>query len=226
MKRRVCSLAALAAPLAVGAQDVPGRGALDGLMVQREGRIAHYASTDPSGGNADFVVIAPGETHTLLSHDGAGIVRRWWLTIAPRDNAELQRQLIARCYWDSEAEPSVEVPVADFFGMGLGEWRDYQSLPPAPPLPDELLPFLRVELTDVEAERLLDRARTSGGALRVQGMEPSAERLEPTGPISCGRVPLQVGTNEVVVEVIGKDARSAGYSDGYLVGIDGFTLGD
>jgi hypothetical protein len=28
----------------------------------------------------------------------------------------------------------------------------------------------------------------------------------------------------VVLELIGKDAPSAGYSDGYLVGVDGFLL--
>jgi hypothetical protein len=39
------------------------------------------------------------------------------------------RHLVVRCYWDGETEPSVEVPVADFFGMGFGEWKDYISLP-------------------------------------------------------------------------------------------------
>ena len=51
-----------------------------------------------------------------------------------------------------------------------------------------------------------------------------ADRVEPTGPLSFGEVDLRAGPNEVVVELIGKDARSAGFSDGYLVGIDGFLL--
>lgn len=476
---------ALAAP-AVGAQGVLGRGTLDGLMVQREGRIAHYASTDPTGGNEDSRPIAPGEALTLAEHEGAGIIRRWWLAIAPRNRAELQRQLIVRCYWDGEEEPSVEAPVTDLFGMGFGEWRDYQSLPmnmtsggynaywpmpfrdgaritvenrsdvpverfyynveveaherlpddllyfhaqyrqtrtragapvtilettgrghyvgtllsmqprrgrglgylegdemiyvdgeaspsivgtgtedyfssgwyydtgpysapyhgapikdeergristyrwhiedpipfdrslrfviehggtndapdveyasvayyyqthphpPAPPLPNDLLPLIRTLLPETEAEEFLESARASGGALRVQTMEPLeaawggaaqlwwvearpgdrltlpleapddgeyeltgfftravdygivrvlvngqpvgplvdgyAEHVEPTGPLSFGRVPLRAGPNEVVVEILGKDARAAGYSNGYLVGLDGFTL--
>jgi hypothetical protein len=37
-------------------------------------------------------------------------------------------------------------------------------------------------------------------------------------------VPLRKGANELVVELLGKDVRSAGYADGYLVGIDGFLL--
>ena len=56
-------------------------------------------------------------------------MRRWWITIAPRNHREIQRHLIVRCFWDREEEPSVEVPVADFFGMGFGEWKDYISLP-------------------------------------------------------------------------------------------------
>jgi hypothetical protein len=111
------------APAAVGG------GSLDALMRQRDGRITDYTSHDPKLGNADFRVLAPGETVTLVDHQGAGIVRRWWVTIAPRNNAQIQRQLIVRCYWDDETEPSVEVPVSDFFGVGFGEWRQFISLP-------------------------------------------------------------------------------------------------
>jgi hypothetical protein len=79
--------------------------------------------------NDDFVRLQPGDTATLMDHRGPGIVRRWWITIAPRNDRAIQRQLIIRCYWDDETEPSVEVPVSDFFGVGFGEWRDYVSLP-------------------------------------------------------------------------------------------------
>ena len=106
-----------------------GGGSLANLGMPREGRLAHYSSRELNGGNADFRPIAPGATFTLLDHQGAGIVRRWWLTIAPWNNREIQRQLIVRCYWDGEATPSVEVPVADFFGVGFGEWHQFQSLP-------------------------------------------------------------------------------------------------
>jgi hypothetical protein len=120
----------LAAPLASPAQNAPGASTLGNLIQPRGGKLAHFSSYDRSGGNADFSVVRPGETHTLMDYKGgAGIVRRWWITIAPRNNREIQRQLIVRCYWDGETQPSVEVPVSDFFGMGFGEWRDYQSLP-------------------------------------------------------------------------------------------------
>ena len=91
-----------------------GRGSLDALVLPRGGHIADYSSYDRKFGNDDFRAIAPGQTITLVDHRGAGIVRRWWLTIAPLNNREIQRQLIVRCYWDGETEPSVEVPAGSF----------------------------------------------------------------------------------------------------------------
>ncbi|MEM1128447.1 MAG: DUF2961 domain-containing protein [Bacteroidota bacterium] len=102
---------------------------LERLTMPIDGGLVHYSSYDRTGGNDDFVVIEPGETHVMFDHAGAGVVRRWWITIRPRNNEEVQRQLIVRCFWDGQAEPSVEVPVSDFFGMGFGQWKDFQSLP-------------------------------------------------------------------------------------------------
>ncbi|HET6630672.1 MAG TPA: glycoside hydrolase family 172 protein [Woeseiaceae bacterium] len=120
-------------PAGLSAQVLPERlpsGALGHLIWPRTGsHLAHYSSYDRTGGNADFAVIAPGETLTLVDHDGPGVLRRFWLTIAPRNDVEIQRGLIVRCYWDGEEAPSVEVPVSDFFGMGFGLWKDYVSLP-------------------------------------------------------------------------------------------------
>ncbi|MGD8868084.1 MAG: DUF2961 domain-containing protein [Gemmatimonadales bacterium] len=478
-------LAGLLAPAGAGAQIQSG-GPLGDLYIAREGGLVHYSSADPTGGNADMRPVEPGETLVLVDHAGAGVVRRWWITIAPRQEVEILRNLIVRCYWDGEENPSVEVPVADFFGMGFGEWKDFISLPlnmtsggyntywpmpfrrsaritventgsmparsfyynvdirtydelpedalyfhaqyrqvrtrtgepvtiletsgrghyvgtllsmqpergshfsylegderifvdgeatpsivgtgtedyfssgwyfdtgeysapyhgvpikdeekgrisayrwhiedpipftrsllfqiehgatnsvpgveyssvafwyqthphpPFPPLPEELIPLAAISSPSIEAEALLARGRTSDGELRVQNMEsfngswsgdaqlwwvlarpgarltlpldaPTAgayeligfftrapdygivrllvngqpvgplmdgyaRRVEPTGPLSFGRVELRRGENELTVELVGKDARSAGYSDGYLVGIDGFLL--
>jgi hypothetical protein len=121
------ALVVMAAAAALPAQQPAST--LDALTRPRSGRIAHFSSRDTSGGNADFRTIAPGETLTLLDYRGAGIVRRWWVTIAPRNNRQIQRQLIVRCWWDDETTPSVEVPISDFFGVGFGEWRQYTSAP-------------------------------------------------------------------------------------------------
>jgi hypothetical protein len=127
-------LGALRAPAAAqaapqGAAAEPDASALDALTRPRAGRLAHYSSADPREQNDDFRRLAPGDTLTLVDHRGPGVVRRWWLTVAPRHSVALQRQVIVRCYWDDEATPSVEVPLSDFFGVGFGEWRDYVSAP-------------------------------------------------------------------------------------------------
>ena len=36
---------------------------------------------------------------------------------------------VLRMYWDGETTPSVETPIGDFFGLGLGDYHLYQSIP-------------------------------------------------------------------------------------------------
>ena len=86
------------------------------------------SSYDRTGANADSRTIAPGETLTLLDDAGPGMISHVWFTIASDDPHHL-KALVLRMYWDGEATPSVETPVGDFFGLGLGEYFLYQSLP-------------------------------------------------------------------------------------------------
>ncbi|WP_082316512.1 sulfatase-like hydrolase/transferase [Mangrovimonas sp. ST2L15] len=51
-----------------------------------------------------------------------------------------------------------------------------------------------------------------------------AEGVQPTGAISYGEVQLNKGINNFEIEIVGKDYKSSGYSNGYLVGIDGFSI--
>jgi len=85
------------------------------------------SSYDRSGGNADAGQIAVGETLTLLDADGPGVISHVWVTIASDDPLHL-KALVLRMYWDGEATPSVEAPIGDFFGLGLGDYHLYQSL--------------------------------------------------------------------------------------------------
>lgn len=119
----------LLASLFTAPANAQSEGPLGDLFLAREGGLRHYSSYDSSGNNADFRTLAPGQTLTLVDHKGAGVLRRWWLTIAPRNIVEIHRSLIIRCYWDGEQTPSVEVPVSDFFGMGYGKWKDFISAP-------------------------------------------------------------------------------------------------
>ena len=55
--------------------------------------------------------LAPGEIFELANIQEAGIIKHIWMT----DNANVNRRLILRMYWDDSDTPSVEVPVGDFF---------------------------------------------------------------------------------------------------------------
>jgi len=84
------------------------------------------SSSDPTGGNADARRVEPGATLTLLDTDGPGGVSHLWFTISSPEHYHLKR-IVLRIYWDGEATPSVEAPIGDFFGLGLGEYHPWQS---------------------------------------------------------------------------------------------------
>jgi Protein of unknown function (DUF2961) len=112
-----------------GGGTMPVTSPLMGVADAHPGQAMHTGSWDRTGGNADFLAVAPGQTVTLLDHRGAGIIRRFWVTIAPRAEMHVHSQAILRMYWDDEKEPSVECPVGAFFGVGFGQQKDYISLP-------------------------------------------------------------------------------------------------
>jgi hypothetical protein len=84
------------------------------------------SSWDRTGGNADAVPLEGGKTATLLDVEGAGVITHIWFTIATDDRHHL-KNLVLRAWWDGESTPSVEVPIGDFYGLGLGEYFTYQS---------------------------------------------------------------------------------------------------
>ena len=84
------------------------------------------SSWDRTGGNADAVPLAAGKEAVLLDAKGAGVITHLWFTIATNDHMHL-KNLVLRAWWDGETSPSVEVPIGDFFGLGLGEYYTYQS---------------------------------------------------------------------------------------------------
>jgi hypothetical protein len=90
--------------------------------------LKRVSSYDRSGANADFRTIAAGDTLTLLDENGPGVISHFWCTIATDDPNHL-KALVLRMYWDAESTPSVETPIGDFFGLGLGEYYLYQSIP-------------------------------------------------------------------------------------------------
>jgi len=103
--------------------------ALLSSLPQAKDYVQHRSSSyDRSGGNADARQIAPGETLTLVDEAGPGLITHVWFTIASDDPNHL-KAIVLRMYWDGEATPSVESPVGDFFGLGLGDYHLYESIP-------------------------------------------------------------------------------------------------
>jgi len=69
------------------------------------------------------VRIKAGETFVLGEITGPGSIQHIWMT--PTGN---WRYSILRMYWDGETQPSVEVPVGDFFATGWGTYAPLSSL--------------------------------------------------------------------------------------------------
>jgi len=116
--------AAASAPAPEGAAVIP-----DELLAQarlRSYKTRRSSSWDRTGANADSVRVEPGAAATLLDVTGAGVVTHIWFTINSEDQHHL-KNLVLRAWWDGESSPSVEVPIGDFYGLGLGEYFTYQS---------------------------------------------------------------------------------------------------
>lgn len=100
----------------------PGNG---GKATLEEGVHGHQARELGVGWKVNpFVRIQSGEEFTIAEIEGSGAIQHIWMT--PTGN---WRFSILRFYWDDEQEPSVEVPVGDFFGMGWGEYAPLNSQP-------------------------------------------------------------------------------------------------
>lgn len=67
------------------------------------------------------------QTATLADIQGPGVIQHIWMTV----NHKNWRSLILRMYWDGEKQPSVEVPLGDFFCNGWCIPANVSSLPVA-----------------------------------------------------------------------------------------------
>jgi hypothetical protein len=99
----------------------PGKG---GMATLENGNAKKAARDLGQGWKVNpYVHVESGQTVTMAEITGPGAIQHIWLT--PTGN---WRFSIIRFYWDDEKEPSVEVPVGDFFGMGWGEYAPLNSL--------------------------------------------------------------------------------------------------
>jgi hypothetical protein len=74
------------------------------------------------------VTIAKGKEIVMAQLPGPGKVTYFYIT----DNTQgrFYLGLVMKVFWDDEAEPSINVPLSDFFGAIAGKTIDYQSIAP------------------------------------------------------------------------------------------------
>ncbi|MBR6461569.1 DUF2961 domain-containing protein, partial [bacterium] len=91
-----------------------------------EGALANAARELGQGWKVSPCVrIAPHTTFTVAEIEGPGAIKHMWMTLDYR----FYRQYILRIYWDGESEPSVCVPIGDFFCHGWLERTNVNSVP-------------------------------------------------------------------------------------------------
>lgn len=87
----------------------------------KAGRLAHGRKGMP------YFFIRPNQSITLAHVEGrSGIIRRIWMTMHDLSPVML-RQLRMLIYWDNAQKPAVDVPLGDFFGMGLGRMAAFNG---------------------------------------------------------------------------------------------------
>ncbi len=99
---------------------------LEALYTKRTARSRRASSWDRSGANNDYIRIEAGAEATLMENDGAGCITHLYCAMILPDLRDY-RNAILRCYWDGSDEPSVEVPLGDFFCLGHGRIREFSS---------------------------------------------------------------------------------------------------
>ncbi len=108
----------------ISPENFTGEKGKGGMAKLEEGNAGDVARDLGQGWKVNpFIIIEPGQTFTIAEMEGPGAIQQIWMT--PTGN---WRYSILRFYWDDEQEPSVEVPVGDFFGMGWGQYAPLTSL--------------------------------------------------------------------------------------------------
>lgn len=128
----------------ISPENFTGEKGKGGMVTLKQGLAAHAARDLGQGWKVSpYIHIKSKQTYTLAKIEGPGAIQQIWMT--PTGH---WRYSILRFYWDGETQPSVEVPVGDFFGTGWGRylplkddiasvtfWYQTESHAPFPKLP-------------------------------------------------------------------------------------------
>ncbi len=102
---------------------------MDHIFHVKDCQSYRYSSYDVTGGNRDWVDIKSGEKKTIMNHEGCGIIRRIWVTLAEHESELFAlRKMVIRMYWDNEDNPSVIAPLGDFFGLAFGIKKPFENI--------------------------------------------------------------------------------------------------
>jgi hypothetical protein len=111
---------------------LPGAGSraqsLDDLLRVQKFKAHRASSSDPSGGNMDMRRVNAGQSLTLAELEGPGLITHIWFTHMYPSRSSL-RKLVLRIYFEDMAQPCVEAPLGDFFGLGHAQTYAYASQP-------------------------------------------------------------------------------------------------
>jgi hypothetical protein len=107
----------------ISPENFTGEKGKGGMATLEEGSASWAARDLGQGWKVNpFIVVNPGSTTTLAEIEGPGAIQHIWMT--PTGH---WRYSIIRVYWDDEKEPSIEVPVGDFFAAAY-RYRQISSL--------------------------------------------------------------------------------------------------
>lgn len=110
----------------ITAENPEGRKGEGGMAEISPGDTSHPARELGKGWKVrPSIEILPQETQKIAEIVGPGKITHIWMTAFP----DCYRELILRIYWDDEKEPSVEVPLGDFFCNGWCERKNVSSVP-------------------------------------------------------------------------------------------------
>ncbi len=107
----------------ISPEHISGEKGKGGMTELGEGSASNAARDLGRGWKVNpYVMIKSKEVFTMAEIDGPGAVQHIWMT--PTGN---WRYSILRFYWDDEKEPSIEVPIGDFFAAAY-EYKQISSL--------------------------------------------------------------------------------------------------
>ncbi|MCX8082538.1 MAG: DUF2961 domain-containing protein [bacterium] len=102
-------------------------GILKELYKMKNAITKRISSYDVNGRNQDSWRIEPGERKILAEIDGPGCITHIWMTQG--GGTYLYREVLLKIYWDGEKNPSINVPLGDFFCLGHSLVNSFCSLP-------------------------------------------------------------------------------------------------